>query len=240
MRTTLLALCSLVTLSLSAPPLIQRPLSMSDSSASLAPGYHTLTDALTSSRQSSLYYDYLRLAAPVALHAALALPPPAYSTLLVPTNSAILSLARKPHQGPANPVRVDVPEGMVGTTVIDEQKEEEAREKYLARWLERHALKGRVDLDGEGWEAKSYTAFDGAQLTFGLSEDGETRVVNPGAIAIVDAKQVSRPHETAPTRTQTDSAQTCTSGADLLHCVDWQVDNGVIYFLSGSLTIDDE
>lgn len=194
MRTSLLTLLSLVTVSLAAPPLAQRPLmTEADQSSSLAAGYKSLADALTSSRQSSLYYDYLRLAAPAALHNALAAAPPAYTTLLVPTNSAILSLARKPHQGPANPIRVDIPEGMVGATVIDEQKEEEAREKYLAKWLERHAVSGRVMEDAE-WQGMVYNTLDGGDVSFSLAEDGVTRLVNPGGIAIVDAKEVSSSH----------------------------------------------
>jgi len=187
MRTSLVALFSLASLAISAPP----PAQLAFGTDSLVTGYSSLTSLLTSSRQSSLYYDYFRTAAPASLHAQLSAPPPAHTTLLVPTNQAILALQRKPHQGPPGPVVVDVPEGMFKITMIDAREEEEAREAYLVKWIERHAIAGKVDLDGEGWQGKRFSAMDGAQVWFELADDGETRVLQPGGIEVVGVESVS-------------------------------------------------
>lgn len=191
MRATLFTLLSLATLTLCAPPSppAQHPL-ISDS---LITGYTSLTSLLTASRQSSLFYDYLRTAAPASLHAQLSAPPPAYTTLLVPTNQAILALARRPHQGAPGPVM-----GEVGAAVVGSREDEEAREAYLGRWIERHAVRGEVELEGEGWEGRRYNTIDGKLVWFELSEDGETRLLQPGAIEVVGVESVSRLHSPAP------------------------------------------
>lgn len=224
MRTSLLSLLSLVTVSLAAPQLVQHPL-MTEAHDSLASPFHTLADRLTAARKSSIYYGYIRSTAPASLQAQLVAPPPAFTTLLVPTDSAILSLARKPHQGPPGPVIVDVPEGFVKVTMVDEQAEEEAREAYLGRWLQRHAIEGQVDLEGEGWEGREYSTMDGFKVSFALGEDGQTRVLNPGGLEVVGVVEVS--------------------GGDCVrslwvadHSLSSQSDNGRLYHLAGTLQLD--
>lgn len=236
MRPTFLALLSLLPLSLSAPPPAQHPLSLSLSppSSSLSPGFSSLTSLLTSSRQSSLFYDYLRTAAPLSLHARLSAPPPSFVTLLVPTNQAILALQRRPHQGPPGPVVVDgAREGVFKVTVVDAREEEEAREAYLGRWVERHAVAGEVELEGEGWEGRKWETLDGAKIWFELGEDGETRVLQPGGIEVVGVDSVSR-FATAWMNMGRPAGRRLT----LTPLSRLKSDNGRLYHLAGSLSID--
>ncbi|KAK4690261.1 hypothetical protein P7C70_g9634, partial [Phenoliferia sp. Uapishka_3] len=89
----------------------------------------SLADLLTSSRTSSIAYDYIR-DSPLISSLLIAPAPRSYTTLLIPTNSAIMALHRKPHQGPA-PTTAPVINGEVNTLEESEKEKEQASRDYL-------------------------------------------------------------------------------------------------------------
>lgn len=123
-----------------------------------------MVDSLTTHSQASIFHSYLR-EFPL-LYARLSSPLP--TTLLVPRNSVILGLARKPHQelGP------------------------EEEETYLERWLKAHMIDSIVELETK----KEFINFlgqkcsfekEGGDAAFGITQAYQFRL-NPGDIAVND------------------------------------------------------
>lgn len=198
----LASLCAISTLVMASPAPAQLPFVPTESADSLTAQYASsaqphprhadppvhrplsLADLLTSSRQASIAYDYIRDSPAIA--ALLIAPKPHYTTLLIPTNSAIMALARKPHQGPA-PV--------VGGEIRDlggegEKEHEELCRAYLERWVKLHVVPGRVGEEKK--EGKEYdTMVEGRKVSFVRAIDGPGAVlVMPGRIAVTGVAEV--------------------------------------------------
>lgn len=141
-----------------------------------------LADRLTQSRRTTIFYDYSRDSATLTRRLGST---NEQTTLLVPLNSAIVALARKPHQGPPPPVSAEAGE----VSPFDTKEEEQAKAAYLEKWLEGHAVAGdNIDLDAEGWESKTWTTMSGGTISF--EKSGEGRKLMPGGIELVGVEEV--------------------------------------------------
>ena len=124
-------------------------------------------------------YSYIRDSADIS---ALLIAPKSYTTLLIPSNSAILSLARKPHQGPPPVVGGEI-EGLEG----DRQREDACRE-YEEEWVKLHVIPGRV---GEKEGVAYKTMVEGRTVSFVRALDGAKAVmVMPGRIPVLNVIEV--------------------------------------------------
>ena len=168
------------TLAATLPPLEQQPQlpfldnSMTPSTSSSP----SLTDLLTRSK-SSIFYGYIRESTSISTRLA---NPLGETTILAPLNSAILSLARKPHQGPPEPAEGHVV-GYSGS-----REDEQDRADYLENWIKRHMIEGKVELD----EEKEYeTLHQGEKVSF-VKGSGEVKYkVMPGDVEVVEIEQVN-------------------------------------------------
>ncbi|GJE89545.1 FAS1 domain-containing protein [Phanerochaete sordida] len=88
----------------------------------------TLADLLTIEASASIFYTYAR---EVELSQSFA-DQAARLTLLVPTNKAVMALARKPHQGAAPPVDT-------GVVITEEELDARSRENVV-RWVSAHII----------------------------------------------------------------------------------------------------
>lgn len=183
-----LLLCTAVLCSLTyATTQQQQPLM-----ASSSPSLPNLAAILTRTGKASIYYDYARDS-----HISSLLSPPLIGhssphSLLVPINSAILSLSRKPHQGP--PTHLDHDGTIISNKALgDSKQEEQQRAEWLEQWVKLHIIDGQVDLDAEGWEDRAWpTLVEGREVSFAKSGGkGEGRKVMPGDVEIVGVEQVS-------------------------------------------------
>ncbi|GAA6063427.1 hypothetical protein JCM10212_002613 [Sporobolomyces blumeae] len=133
----------------------------------------SLADLLTRSRHSRLFYDYARESRSVSTRLA---DPREATTVFAPVDQAIISLARKPHEGPVK--------GRAASTAVVAGSREDEIEKaeYLERWIERHLVPTKVDLDEPSW----YRTIEGhttLELVKG-DEEGSFRV-HPGNLEVV-------------------------------------------------------
>ncbi|KAI5481757.1 hypothetical protein MNV49_000034 [Pseudohyphozyma bogoriensis] len=142
----------------------------------------SLADTLTGSRQIAIFYDYLRESS--TLSALLAAPAPSFTTLFVPLNSAIMSLPRKPHQGPPPSSTTPVIEHIAGS-----KEEEDAHREYLEHWMDRHVVNGDVDETVDG--AEYDTMVEGKKVGFKVDGKEQKIVVVPGDIEVKDVVKVS-------------------------------------------------
>ncbi|GAA5872850.1 hypothetical protein JCM16303_006853 [Sporobolomyces ruberrimus] len=182
MRTTAfwITAASLFSASIAATvPTAQKPFEMASSSTP------SLTDLLTRSKHSRLFYDYLRESTSVSTRLA---NPLESTTILAPVNSAIVSLERKPHQGPPEPVGGNV-EGYSGS-----REDEQARADYLENWIKRHLVNGRVNLEDQTKEYE--TLQEGAKVTIVKREGHELYTVMPGNIEVVEIEEANHPFPT--------------------------------------------
>ncbi|GAA5935687.1 uncharacterized protein JCM15063_001773 [Sporobolomyces koalae] len=139
-----------------------------------------LSDLLTKSRHSRLFYDYVRESTSISTRLA---NPLEQTTVFAPIDAAIVSLARRPHQGPAEPVEGHV-RGYAGS-----REDEEARADYLEQWIGRHLVAERVDLAREGTDYA--TLHKGASVSFVKGDTtGQYRVM-PGNLEVVEIEQAS-------------------------------------------------
>ncbi|KAF8311158.1 hypothetical protein DL93DRAFT_2083604 [Clavulina sp. PMI_390] len=132
----LLALLSLASFSLSNAsqlPLNPAEPAMSASEAPLSAGEPTLYDLIMIERRTTIFGDYLRKLTDVAGRLN---DRSTGSTVLVPTNKAVLALARKPHQGPP-PSTDSVPDGEIG---ISEEQLDKADEENVRNWVSSHII----------------------------------------------------------------------------------------------------
>ncbi|KIN93261.1 hypothetical protein M404DRAFT_171547 [Pisolithus tinctorius Marx 270] len=93
----------------------------------------TLADLLTIEPSASIYYSYAR-------ETELSLDfdtGDQYLTLLVPTNRAVMALARKPHQGPPSTVPI---------IELSEQQFDEQSKRNVYRWVSAHIIPSRISL----------------------------------------------------------------------------------------------
>ncbi|GAA5919016.1 hypothetical protein JCM1841_002693 [Sporobolomyces salmonicolor] len=178
----------------------------------------TLADLLTKSRSASIFYEYARESASVST---LLINPLAMTTLLVPVNSAILALARKPHQGPP-PEAITAETGYRGS-----EEDEQARQAYVERWIKLHMIRGeRVDLDAEGWEGREWETMGKERTVKFLrgGDDGNGRKLMPGNIDVISQEEVAIGLLTFMNPSTHDSHS--------------QASNGIILYLRGTLSLE--
>ncbi|KAH9829439.1 uncharacterized protein C8Q71DRAFT_790200 [Rhodofomes roseus] len=87
----------------------------------------TLADLLTIESSASIYYSYARETELSTLFG----DESAHLTLLVPTNKAVMALARKPHEGPA-PVK--------DGAIISEAEFDALSKENVVRWVSAHII----------------------------------------------------------------------------------------------------
>ncbi|GAA5911149.1 hypothetical protein JCM6882_006588 [Rhodosporidiobolus microsporus] len=138
----------------------------------------SLGDLLVRSK-ARLFYDYARDSAAVS---SLLVDPNGAATLLAPTDSAILALARKPHEGPESR----------SSSEVSSNEEERQRAEWLERWVKAHVVLEQVELEEGEWEEREYTTMDGKTVRFApRGDDGEGRQLLPGEIEVVGEAQGS-------------------------------------------------
>ncbi|KAI8990661.1 hypothetical protein BD414DRAFT_413217 [Trametes punicea] len=114
-------------------------------------GKPSLADLLTIESSASIFYSYARETELSKLFS----DADARTTLLVPTNKAVIALPRKPHEGPA-PVREGV--------ILSEAEFDNLSKQNVERWVSAHIIpQSPISLDGP----KEYeTLLDGKNVTF--------------------------------------------------------------------------
>ncbi|GAA5888621.1 hypothetical protein JCM5296_001092 [Sporobolomyces johnsonii] len=180
----------------------------------------SLADLLTKARSASIFYEYARESASVST---LLVDPLAKTTLLVPVNSAVLALARKPHQGPPEET-ITAEEGYRGS-----KEDEQARQAYLGRWVGLHMIGGeRVDLDAEGWEGREWETMERERTVRFLrgGDDGNGRKLMPGNIDVISQEEVAIG--------LLNLMNSSTYDPNL------QASNGVIFYLRGTLSLESD
>ncbi|SCV67885.1 BQ2448_5496 [Microbotryum intermedium] len=163
---------------------------LSSSANTVSSASMSLADLLTQSRRSSIFYDYCRDVPSVS---SLLNSPPSPSketmpTLLVPLNSAIIAMGRKPHQTQPT-TDSNAPQ------VRNERQLEEETNEYLSRWVRAHVIQGEVEVGTEGWQDKQYETLDRSSVRFALRNGATTNeervVVLPGEIEVVGMTRAS-------------------------------------------------
>ncbi|EGO05417.1 hypothetical protein SERLA73DRAFT_129358 [Serpula lacrymans var. lacrymans S7.3] len=116
----------------------------------------TLADLLTIETSASIFYSYAR-----ELELSVRFNSDDMSTLLVPTNKAVMALARKPHQDP-DPVEPKIE--------ISEQESDQLSKRNVERWVSAHIIpKSPISFSSE---AKAYeTLLEGKSVTFKAMSD---------------------------------------------------------------------
>ncbi|SJL07772.1 uncharacterized protein ARMOST_11122 [Armillaria ostoyae] len=131
-----------------------------------------LSDLLTIESSASIFYSYAR-----ELELSKMLEDEnARLTVLVPTNKAVMALARKPHQGPA-----PIDEGI---EITQEQFDKQSR-KNVERWVSAHIIpKSPLDLH----TSVTYkTLLDGKSVEFEIK--GDDQIIINGDTRIKDIKE---------------------------------------------------
>ncbi|KAH9486117.1 FAS1 domain-containing protein [Psilocybe cubensis] len=109
----------------------------------------TLSDLLTIEPSASIFYSYAR---ELEMSSMLS-KQDSKLTLFVPTNKAVMALARKPHQGPEQPIEVEI---------SDEEFHNRAK-KHVERWVSAHIVpEYPLSLDGNNHP----TLLDGKSISF--------------------------------------------------------------------------
>lgn len=170
----------------------QQPLMAQEGASPFTASKPDLAALLTRSSKGSMFYEYARDSTTVTkLLSAPWIGSGQRYTVLVPLNSAILALSRKPHQGPpqADDAGTIISNKMLGGS----EEEEKERAAYLEEWVRLHIAQDVVELDGKGWEGTQWqTLVNERQVSFAASgENGEGRKVLPGDIEIVGVEEVS-------------------------------------------------
>ncbi|KAH9854265.1 hypothetical protein C2E23DRAFT_817945 [Lenzites betulinus] len=145
-------------------------------------GKPSLADLLTIQSSTSIFYSYARELELSKLFG----DKDAKSTLLVPTNKAVIALPRKPHEGPV-PIREGV--------ILSEAEFDDLSKKNVERWVSAHIIpEYPVSLLSP---AEHHTLLDGKNVTFTALQDGDpsspewTRVVLDGAVRLLARKEAS-------------------------------------------------
>ncbi|KAJ7708519.1 hypothetical protein B0H16DRAFT_1632641 [Mycena metata] len=131
----------------------------------------TLADLLTIEASTSIFYSYARELQLSDMFTTAGTTP---VTLLVPTNKAVMALARKPHQGPA-PVDDDI-------VVTDEEFDSRSKE-HVERWVSAHIIpQSPISFD------QTYpTLLEGKSISFTKSsKKGDANAPDWGKVVIGD------------------------------------------------------
>ncbi|KAI0640117.1 hypothetical protein C8Q77DRAFT_1046548 [Trametes polyzona] len=145
-------------------------------------GKPSLADLLTIESSASIFYSYAREIELSKLFADAG----AKTTLLVPTNKAVIALPRKPHEGPA-----PVDEGVI----LSEAEFDSMSKKNVERWVSAHIIPGSlVSLLSP---AEHATLLEGKNVTFSAVDDGDSgapewkRVLLDGGVRLTAMKEAS-------------------------------------------------
>ncbi|KAK0504261.1 hypothetical protein EDD18DRAFT_1305941 [Armillaria luteobubalina] len=136
-----------------------------------------LSDLLTIESSASIFYSYARELELSKMFE----DENSRLTVLVPTNKAVMALARKPHQGPAS-----IDEGI---EITQEQFDKQSR-KNVERWVSAHIIPVLVPFlcDFDLHASVTYeTLLDGKSVEFEVKGDGQT-IIN-GDTRIKDIKE---------------------------------------------------
>ncbi|KAL0952187.1 hypothetical protein HGRIS_008798 [Hohenbuehelia grisea] len=142
----------------------------------------TLADLLTIESSASIFYSYAREIDLGAIFSDVN----ARNTLLVPTNKAVMALARKPHQG----------SGRIGDGIeISEEDFDKASKQNVERWISAHVIpQSPISLSPD---SRYPTLLHRKSVTFSSAPDADpsrpewTSVLLNGEARIVDKKEVS-------------------------------------------------
>ncbi|KAJ7063539.1 hypothetical protein C8F01DRAFT_1368069 [Mycena amicta] len=141
----------------------------------------TIADLLTIESSASIFYSYAR---ELTLSNTFSDAGASQVTVLVPTNKAVMALARKPHQGPV-PVDDDI--------VITEEEFDTRSKEHVERWIASHIIpQSPIEFDHQTYE----TLLDGKSLTFS-SKNGSSgasdwaHAVLEGGINIVGMREAA-------------------------------------------------
>ncbi|KAF5344457.1 hypothetical protein D9757_013927 [Collybiopsis confluens] len=172
-------------ISATIPESVQIPLNPSkiNMEPQLSNGSPSLADLLTIEPSVSIFYSYAR---ELALSALFSEEPSQFSqqswahsvqgglTLLVPTNKAVMALARKPHQGPA-PKEGQEP-------VLTEEEFERSTKENIERWVQAHIIPNfPLDFPSQ----KTYdTLLEGKSVSFVTQKSEEAVSVQDGESTI--------------------------------------------------------
>ncbi|RDX46784.1 hypothetical protein OH76DRAFT_1406638 [Lentinus brumalis] len=144
-------------------------------------GKPSLADLLTIESSASIFYSYAREIELSQLFS----DPNARSTVLVPTNKAVVALPRKPHEGPK-----PIDDGVI----LTEAEFDNMSKKNVERWVSAHIIpKSPISLTSDG---EFETLLDGKNVTF-KHIDGDstapewTRVVLDGSVRLTGKKEAS-------------------------------------------------
>ncbi|TFK89866.1 hypothetical protein K466DRAFT_544409 [Polyporus arcularius HHB13444] len=144
-------------------------------------GKPSLADLLTIESSASIFYSYAREIELSQLFS----DPNARSTVLVPTNKAVVALPRKPHEG-SKPIDDGV--------ILTEAEFDNMSKKNVERWVSAHIIpKFPISLTSDG---EFETLLDGKNVTF-KHIDGDsaapewTRVVLDGSVRLTGKKEAS-------------------------------------------------
>ncbi|CAK5279430.1 unnamed protein product [Mycena citricolor] len=140
----------------------------------------SLADLLTIQSSASIFYSYARELETSTVFSSLTHEP---VTLLVPTNKAVMSLSRKPHQGP-----VPIQDGVI----LTEQEYDSRSKENVERWISAHIIpESPISFDGRTYP----TMLDGRSVMFELAEGGEpnewSRAVLDGHVHIISKHEAS-------------------------------------------------
>ncbi|THU95047.1 hypothetical protein K435DRAFT_142433 [Dendrothele bispora CBS 962.96] len=113
----------------------------------------TLADLLTIESSTSIFYSYARDVRESELFS----DDSAKLTLLVPTNKAVMALARKPHQGPAKPD---------GDIVVSEEQFDRDSKENVRRWVSAHIIPLLSTLEPGSYN----TLLDGKSINISLDK----------------------------------------------------------------------
>ncbi|EIW64458.1 uncharacterized protein TRAVEDRAFT_109574 [Trametes versicolor FP-101664 SS1] len=148
-------------------------------------GKPSLADLLTIESSASIFYSYARETELSKLFA----DKNAKSTLLVPTNKAVIALPRKPY------VPYDGPEPIREGVILSEAEFDDLSKKNVERWVSAHIIPGSpISLASP---AEYRTLLDGKNVTFTPTHGGDsgapewTRVVLDGAVRLIAMKEAS-------------------------------------------------
>ncbi|KAJ6546971.1 hypothetical protein B0H19DRAFT_1163271 [Mycena capillaripes] len=174
-----LQLCSILAL-----PLLQALASQGDQIVVMDTATHqsmhpTLADLLTIEQSTSIFYSYARELTLSTMFS----DSDTSTTLLVPTNKAVMALARKPHQGP-DPVDT-------GVVITDEEFDSRSKEN-VERWVSAHI----IPQSPIAFDQTYATLLDGKSISFERTKKGDpsapwSQVVIEGNVHFIQKREAS-------------------------------------------------
>ncbi|KAH7886379.1 hypothetical protein F5I97DRAFT_1928227 [Phlebopus sp. FC_14] len=135
----------------------------------------TLADLLTIEPSASIYYSYARETEISSEFGNV----DQQLTLLVPTNKAVMALARKPHQGPVH---------AESKIEISEQELDEQSRRNVQRWVTAHIILSHISLSDV--PVTYDTMLDGKSVTFIPAESSDGRSPDWAQVTLEDGTRI--------------------------------------------------